>query len=232
MTDPGQGMSRREEYAQATRQAIVEAARRLFSEQGYFSTKVDEIAALARVAPATVYAVSGGKHGLLRTLIENWTTAPIIAATIGTVEEMNDPAAVVRLVAATCRRMREEFGDIIRLLLATAPHDQIASESLAAATATYRQAFVPIAQRLLDLGVLREELDLEQAVDVFWFYFGYSGLFTLHDDNGWSYERAEHWLCNQASRALLRDPGSETGTNSASVRSQMKSQKEAIPKRR
>ena len=64
---------------------------------------------------------------------------------------------------------------------------------------------VPIARRLMDLGALREELDLNQAVDVFWFYFGYSGLFTLHDENGWSYERAEHWLCREASRALLRD---------------------------
>jgi hypothetical protein len=29
----------------------------------------------------------------------------------------------------------------------------------------------------MDLGALREEFDLNQAVDVFWFYFGYSGLF-------------------------------------------------------
>src|SRR5208282_3874935 len=56
MTDDRRGMRRREEYAQATRQAIVDAARRLFSERGYFCVKVDEIAALARVAPATVYA--------------------------------------------------------------------------------------------------------------------------------------------------------------------------------
>jgi hypothetical protein len=28
---------------------------------------------------------------------------------------------------------------------------------------------------------------------------------TLHDENGWSYERAEHWLCRKASQALLRD---------------------------
>ena len=52
---------------EATRQAIVKAARQLFSERGYFATKVDDVAALARVAPATVYAVSGGKQGLVRT---------------------------------------------------------------------------------------------------------------------------------------------------------------------
>lgn len=75
-------------------------------------------------------------------------------------------------------------------------------------TRKYRQAFVPIAQRLLDLGDLRDGLDVNQTVDVFWFYFGYAGLFTLHDENGWSYERAEQWLSDQARRALLRDPGS------------------------
>src|SRR5260221_12589275 len=95
--------SRREEYAEATRQAIVAAARRLFGERGYFATKVDDIAALARVAPATVYGVSGGKQGLLHTLLEIWATAPIIQTTLRRVPELGDPAAVLGLLAATCR---------------------------------------------------------------------------------------------------------------------------------
>jgi hypothetical protein len=72
-------------------------------------------------------------------------------------------------------------------------------------TKPFRKAFVPIVERLMHLDGLRECLDLTEAVDVFWFYFGYAGLFTLHYENGWSYERAEHWLCREASRALLRD---------------------------
>src|SRR5258707_13542621 len=54
--------ARRMMRGQAARQAIVGAARRLFSERGYLATKVDDIAALARVAPATVYALSGPHH--------------------------------------------------------------------------------------------------------------------------------------------------------------------------
>lgn len=157
---PTVGMSRREEYAEATRQAIVKATRQLFSERGYFATKVDDVAALARVAPATVYAVSGGKQGLLRTLTETSTTDPTIEATIGSIEKLDDPSAILRLVAATVRSMREQFGDIMRVLLNTAPHDKAVRESLAIATTRYRNAFVPIAQRLMDLGVLHEELDL------------------------------------------------------------------------
>jgi AcrR family transcriptional regulator len=120
------GTSRREEYADATRRAIMRAARQLFSERGYFATKVDDIAALARVAPATVYAVSGGKHGLLRALTDTAITDPIIESTIKRVEELDNPAAIVRLVAATVRGMHEEFGDFLRVLLGTAPHDKAA----------------------------------------------------------------------------------------------------------
>ncbi|HVJ54698.1 MAG TPA: helix-turn-helix domain-containing protein [Aliidongia sp.] len=203
------GSSRREEYAEATRLAIIDAARRLFSEQGYFATKVDEIAALARVSPATVYAVSGGKNGLLRTLTETWASAPIVSVTLEEIDAEQEAESCLRLVAASCRRMREEFGDIMRVLLATAPHDEAVAQSFAMATARYREAFLPIGRKLVELGALRQGVDLAQTLDVLWFYFGYSGLFTLRDDNGWTYDRAECWLYEQAARALLEPAGRE-----------------------
>ena len=203
MTDIARKLTRREEYAQATRQAIVDAARKLFAQRGYFAAKVDDIAAEARVAPATVYAVGGGKRGLLDELIRIWTTDPIVEATITHIGASSEPVQIIREVASTVRLMREEFADVMRLLLTTAPHDPDVAEQLRSATNVYRDAFVPIAQRLSDLGALRPDLDVEQAVDLLWFYFGYSSLFTLHDDNGWSYERAEQWLAEQACRTLL-----------------------------
>jgi len=201
-------VGRREEYAEATRQAIIVAARKLFRTQGVFCTKVDEIAALARVSPATVYAVGGGKQGLLRTLIESCATAPIVAATVSRIEELDDPQAILCLLAAVVRSMCEEFGDIMRVMLDTAPHDEAVAESLATATANYRDALELISRRLSKLGALRDGLEVNQAIDVSWFYFGYSGLLNLHDENGWTYQRAERWLCEEASRALLRDPTS------------------------
>jgi len=203
MTDVARKLTRREEYAQATRQAIIDAARQLFAERGYFATKVDDIAAEARVAPATVYAGGGGKRGLLDELIRIWTTDPIVEATITDIGASSDPVEIIREVSSVVRRMREEFADVMRLLLTTAPHDSNVAEQLRGATDVYRGAFVPIAQRLSDLGALRPGLDVEQAVDLLWFYFGYASLFTLHNDNGWSYERAEQWLADQACRELL-----------------------------
>ena len=203
MTDVARKLTRREEYAQATRQAIVDAARKLFAQRGYFAAKVDDIAAEARVAPATVYAVTGGKRGLLDELIRIWTTDPIVEATITHISASSDPVEIIRELSSVTRQMREEFADVMRLLLTTAPHDPNVAEQLHGATDAYRGAFVPIAQRLSDLGALRPDVDVEHAVDLLWFYFGYGSLFTLHDDNGWSYERAEQWLADQACRELL-----------------------------
>src|SRR5712671_3836297 len=53
----------------------------------------------------------GWQARLLRTLAEAATTDPAIEATIGSIEKLDDPPAILHLVAATVRSMREQFGD-------------------------------------------------------------------------------------------------------------------------
>ena len=201
--------SRRAEYAEATRRGIIDAARRLFSEKGYFATKVDEIAAAARVAPATVYAVTGGKQGLLRTLVDEWSAAPVVAEGYEEIAKLEAPDDLVRFLAAVTRGMRQDYGDIMRVVIAAAPHDATAAEGLATGTARYREGISIAAQRFADLGALRDGLTAEEASDILWFYFGYAGYFTLVDDNGWSYSKAEEWLREAACREVLKDIDSE-----------------------
>ena len=198
--------TRRQDYAQATRQAIIDAARKLFAERGYFAAKVDDIAAEARVAPATVYAVTGGKQNLLDILITAWTTNPVVEQTLSHIDTSTDPVAIIREVASASRTMREAYVDVIRVMLTTAPHDEAVARHERAATAIYRAALAPIAERLVQLGDLRPGMHAADVADLLWFYFGYSSYFTLHDDNGWSYERAERWLADQAIAALLSPP--------------------------
>jgi AcrR family transcriptional regulator len=49
------GKSRRDEYAEQTRAAVVAAAVELFAEKGYAATTIDAVAAQARVAKGGVY---------------------------------------------------------------------------------------------------------------------------------------------------------------------------------
>jgi AcrR family transcriptional regulator len=52
----------------ATRQAILEAAQRLFERRGYPATTMEQVAAEAGVALKTVYLAFATKSGLLRAL--------------------------------------------------------------------------------------------------------------------------------------------------------------------
>ena len=62
--------TRRRQSAARTRAAILDAARQLFSEDGYAATSMTAIAARAGVALDTVYASVGRKPELARLLIE------------------------------------------------------------------------------------------------------------------------------------------------------------------
>jgi AcrR family transcriptional regulator len=195
--------SRRQDYAEATRLAIIEAARKLFAERGFFATRVEDIATEARVAPTTVYAVAGGKQNLLQVLITMWTTDPIVEATLTHIDMSTDSEAILRELASASRIMRESYSDVIKVMLTTATQDEAIADQERAATSHYRVAVLSIAERLIELGQLRSGMDVGEVSDVLWYFFGYSSYFTLNEDNGWSYERAEGWLADLAVATLL-----------------------------
>jgi AcrR family transcriptional regulator len=203
MDEPPQKLTRREQYALTTKRAIVDAARSLFAERGYFATTVDDIAAEAEVAPATVYSSTGGKQGLLSEMIRLWQSDPLIKSTMDELQASSDPNVIIEQLSSATRQIREAWADVIAILLTTAPHDAGVATQLNIPTENYRAAIGEIAQRLAKLGALRDGVDVTQASDILWFYFGYSALSTLRDEIGWTYERAELWLANQAKRDLL-----------------------------
>jgi AcrR family transcriptional regulator len=196
--------SRRAEYAEATRRAIIAAARELFAQRGYVGTKVDDIAERARVAVATVYAVTGGKQGLLHTLVDQWTEAPEVGEAYRAIDAAEDAAALVSTVASLTRRMRRDWGDVMKIVLATAPLDEAAAENLRLGTDRYRAGLRAAAVRLADLDALKPGMTVDEATDLLWFFFGYASFFTLTEDNGWSPERSEQWLSELATRSLLK----------------------------
>ena len=85
--------------------------------------------------------------------------------------------------------MRQDHGDIMRVVLATAPNDAEAVEGLAVAIRRCRDGMAVVARRLADLDALRDGIDADEALDILWLYFSYSSFFTLVDDNGWSAEK-------------------------------------------
>ncbi|GAA2539074.1 TetR/AcrR family transcriptional regulator [Winogradskya consettensis] len=198
-----QATGRRAEYAAATRDAILAAARELFVSQGYFGTRVEDIARTARVAPATVYAVGGGKNGLLRELIETAVRSGENDTIRARLSTHTDARELISFVVDTSRAKFEQWSPLMRQVIAAAPREPGVRESLDVAHASLRDTLARTADRLAELGALRPGLDAAAATDVLWFYLGNSAYFTMTDDLSWSLPRAAAWLEENLTFALL-----------------------------
>ena len=62
--------SLRQEHAQATRDAIIMAARKMFTSKGYDASSIDEIAAAARVTSGALYHHFRNKREIMRAVFE------------------------------------------------------------------------------------------------------------------------------------------------------------------
>src|SRR5215813_2933816 len=127
--------SRRDEYAEATWQAVVTAARELFGEAGYSRTTVQQIARRARVSPATVYAQCGGKQGLLKTLMDAWTAGPLVLEIIQACAAARSGHEKLNALADGYVAIYEDSGDIIRIVTDAAAAAPGAAEFLETANA-------------------------------------------------------------------------------------------------
>lgn len=194
---------RRAEYAQATQEAIRAAARELFLTNGYFATRVEDIARTARVAPATVYAVGGGKNGLLRDLIETTTRSPANQELLARLSAIDEPGALVAAIVDISAGKFADWSPLLRQVYAVAPQEPAVQESLELAHASLRSGLAVTARRLAELGALRPGTDDARATDILWFHLSNTAYFTLTDDLSWSLPQAKEWLTERLTSALL-----------------------------
>ena len=77
--------SRRDEYSEATRSALLDSAARLFAEKGFTATSLDEVAADARVTKGAVYHHFSNKQALFAAvadLVEAGVAEELVAAAL------------------------------------------------------------------------------------------------------------------------------------------------------
>jgi AcrR family transcriptional regulator len=197
---------RHEEYPDQTRAAVIAAARRLFAENGFFQTKVEQIAKLSRVSPATVYAQCGGKHGLLRSLMDSWTQAPAVDESYQESLAADNAALVMQTLSTAYLQITKQWGDVIRMVIDVAPHDDESAAVLATAHRRHNRNLAEICRHLEDIGALRDDVDARLARQIITYYYGIDGLLRTRDVFGWSLERSNEWLLAHARAAVLRSP--------------------------
>jgi AcrR family transcriptional regulator len=196
-------LSRRQEYAEATWQAVVTAARELFAEAGYSKTTVQQIARQARVSPATVYAQCGGKQGLLKTLMDAWTAGPLVREIIEACAAARSGAEKLQVLADGYVAIINASGDIIRIVTDAAAAAPGAAEFLETANARHLDALIEIVGQIRETGDLKKDLSDEDAARIIYYHFRFEQFTLVADTFGWGEDRARDWIRERVENALL-----------------------------
>lgn len=197
--------NRRDVQAQETRRAIIDAARALFTRQGYGATSVAQIAAEAGVAVPTVYTSVGAKPLLLRALLDRIDEESEVGPLAGRLRSSQDAAEVLRLQITITRQLVERCGDIIGALASAAGVEPEMAAAYRAGMERHRGGAEATVGRIRDLGGLRAGLSVGDAAAMLATLTAPPVYASLTQEFGWTYAACQSWLERVLSAQLLAD---------------------------
>lgn len=197
--------SRRRLQAEATRQAILQAARTLFAQQGYQATTLQAIAQQASIAVQTLYAVFGSKAAILSALVQSAGADEAIRALARTAMAETDPKSQLRQTAHVIRAILEKEAVILDLLWQAGSGDPdlaaVWRQSHRQQLARQREVMNLLAQK----GALKPRLTIETATHIHWALSSPEVYRLLVSEQGWTPQQFEDWLAESAITLLLDD---------------------------
>jgi AcrR family transcriptional regulator len=202
----------RVEQAAATRHAVLEAARELFTSRGYAATTVGQIAERAGVAVDTLYATVGRKPVLLREVFETSLSGRDVAVPAAERDYVRDiraaPSAPEKLAiyARAIAQIAPRIAPVqlaMRDAAARDPECAALDDELAERRAENLRLF---AADLRATGELRADLTDDDVADIVWTMTAAEYYVLLVRRRGWTPQRFGEHLRDAWTRLLLAAP--------------------------
>lgn len=200
---------RRDAAALATREAVLAAARELFTTRGYARTTVTAIAERARVAVDTVYASVGRKPALMRELVETSISGQSHAVPalerdyVARVRAAGDAREKLAIYAASVVGLQQRLAPIF-LALREAGATDASCRSLWQEISERRAANMRLfAADLRATGQVRADLSDDEVADIVWSLNSSEYFVLLVYERGWTPLQLERWLAQAWERLLL-----------------------------
>jgi AcrR family transcriptional regulator len=193
-----------EAMRQATRQSVIAAARRLFSERGYAGSSIEAIAEAAGVAVPTVYAAFGNKRSILRALIaaavDGERPRPVAERMREQAAGVPDPATRMQKMMRLVVSLTAQSADVLRIMRGAAAMDPEIQSLL---DEVYSRIYMDCQTAAsLATGVASNDARTRRLADVT-FALTSSDLFDLlTGKRGWSVAEYERWTIQTVTAAL------------------------------
>jgi AcrR family transcriptional regulator len=189
----------RQLQAQATRERIADAARRLFAADGYGATSMDAIAREAGVAARTVYSAFGAKREILSLICERWLEEAGARELAGQVLAEPDPVRRLRGAAHWLRVLYSAGFDVV-LIFEAATDESPETRALLRAKLAGRNEVMDAIIASLD-GHLTVPVQHAQAI---YRALAAPGVYReLVEESGWTPADFEQWAADTLERNLM-----------------------------
>jgi AcrR family transcriptional regulator len=200
--------SRRQAQVRATRLRVIEAAGRLFTEQGYPATTIDAIAEAADTPLPTLYRLFGSKRALLAAVLDTafgGDDQPIAFAdrpAVRAARAETDPVKMVNAFARIVAVFMERSSAILHVLATAAQVDPDAAGLLAEIRRQRHTGQSRIVTALQARGALDPGLDSSEAADMVYALLSPDVHRILTVERGWPADRYERWIARSLSTLL------------------------------
>jgi AcrR family transcriptional regulator len=203
---------RRQQQAAATRRTILEAAERLFLQDGYPATTMEAIAAEAGVSLKTAYLPFSTKSGLLRALWDlrlksDDADAPVVQHEwFREVLEEPDPVRKLQLNARNSAAAKTRIGGLFRVIRGAAEIDADCGALWRLIQSDFYANQQMIVESIHRGGGLRRGLSVATGTDILWTLNHPDAWMLLAGQRGWSPHAYEAWLAQTSCAQLLGTP--------------------------
>lgn len=190
--------TRRQIAAEETQRAIVEAAARLFLDQGYHGTSIGRIASAAGVAVQTVYNSVGSKRDILSRVLDfaaagEQAPVPVPQFMREEAEREPDPRRIIALLVDFWRDALPRTAPVFRVIREAAAADPEIAALERARTAQRLANYGNVARLLAQRNALHSGLTIEQAAAAI-FAIGHPDTYrALVLDGDWTGEDWAGW---------------------------------------
>ena len=199
----------RTEQAQNTRKGVIEAASRLFLQQGYAATTIRAIAAEARVSVPTVELLFGTKAQLLHVVIDVAVAGddePVPVLSRAWAADARSAHGIADFLSAVAQVLVEaqarSAGVVLAAYEAAASDPDIQLLILDRESQRERTA-AWIVDGVLERTELRVGLDRAGAIDTVWMLMDPVVFSRLTRHRGWSPDRYASWFADSVARLLV-----------------------------
>lgn len=189
--------------AELTKKAILDAARKIFSKQGFEKATIDGIAELAGVSAPLIYSHFKSKEGLMRALIDSAVFGADYKVLVEKVITEQNPAEMLRAVARITRYIYEaetrHAGFNHRTAVISAGLRKLEQDL---ENQRYERQEV-VVRRLYESQATRAGLSLQEAHDIVWALTSGDLYRMLVRERKWTAAQYEDWLGELLHKALL-----------------------------